>query len=333
MHKNKIIWVFSCICIIAISSAYFAFGRNYVQSDPTDVGGDPKTYYLLADKIVNELIYAENFPNPPFRAWRPPLYPIFLASLLWLGSDNLQLVVLIQYVLFLVSGGLVCYLYYQVFNSLYGGLVSAIVFLSFSPFYFYASYLFSETLFIFVLLAFLVVGFKAIRSGRLVWFVLDGFLLGSSILIRTVGLPILILGSITICSMILLKIFGRTWIYLSKRLGSTIGDSFPPCFWIKKNTIYRNIIVLLISAWIVIVPYTLRNLLLLDEFVLINTSNGMNLYFGTLTNFYREQDDWYGTYWLVDGNRWQEEIELIVSPLIKDLGEVGADRSAYKLRV
>ncbi len=67
--------------LVAASILYFSFEH---KTDPFTGGGDAKTYFGLAHTLLEEHVYQETWPeNAPFRAWRPPLWPAFLAFLIW----------------------------------------------------------------------------------------------------------------------------------------------------------------------------------------------------------------------------------------------------------
>lgn len=332
-NRHQYVKMGICVLVFVLGIILFTLNQEQVDPDPTTGGGDPQTYYLLATRLLDQQTYAESWPDPPFRAWRPPLYPTFLTILLWLGDGNQQFIIFVQYGLVLLSGGLIWYLYFLVSGSYYGGLVSCVLIYLYSPFYFYASFFYSETLFIFLLLFLLITAYKAFDSKKTVWFVLTGILIVASILTRTVTLPIFILSTI---SLLLVLIFNFVQSHknlpiklptiLHRRLSSTTRQ-------VEKTITTRNILAFIGISWLLLGTWSLRNYLVLNQFVLVNTANGLNLYFGTRHDFYLAQTSWNDEVWRVSPERWSVEHSEVVTPLRTTYGEVGANKAISDIAV
>jgi hypothetical protein len=71
----------------------------------------------------------------------------------------------------------------------------------------------------------------------------------------------------------------------------------------------------------------------LNEFVLVNTANGLNLYLGTKVDLYREGTGWRNELWRVSGDSWSAAHNETVNPLRVKFGEVGANRALSDLTV
>ena len=314
---DKIVFkIFVLLLVLTSAVIYFSLNRVNINPDPTAPETDPKTYLYLGEQLLNNHIYAEKFPkDDPFRAWRPPFYSVLIAVSLWVSQNNLQFVIFLQYLLLLGTGALVCYLHYLIFHSFYGGIISCIMILFYAPFYYYASYLYSEILYIFILTVFFVAIYKAIDTKNGYLYGIAGFSFGVSILIRTLGLPLLIFS--TVVFIITAGFIGYRFVRRHN-----VG--------INKQTIL-NMLVFFATAWMVIIPITIRNYLVLDKFVLVNTANGMNFYFGAIPDFYRKNDKWHTENWRLSGDRWVEEHQKTVNPLRSQLGEVGSQQALFNL--
>lgn len=247
----KLLVVFSISVIAGVR--YFSIERGNPLNGPDQI-----TYNYLAEQLLHGRIYAENWPTENhFRAWRPPGYPIFLALLLWLGQNNLQFIISIQYLLLVFTGISVFYLGSKISHSFFGGLLGCIAFFSFAPIGYYASLILSETIFMFGLCFFLIFLYEGLRTMHAVFYICAGCLLGLSTVVRTVTLPFL-------CAGILLIIIGWTVLKI------------PKC-----TVMLRNFTLLIAFAWLAVIPITLRNFLVLHAFVPVATADGMNFYFGT----------------------------------------------------
>lgn len=254
---------------------------------------DQINYNYLAGQLLHDRIYAEEGPpETRYRAWRPPGYPIFLALLLWLGQNNLQFVISVQYLLLLFIGISVFYLGSKTSHSFFGGLLGCIAFYSFAPISHFASLIMSETLFMFGICFFLIFLYEGLRTTRAVFYICAGCLLGLSTLVRTVTLPFLSVG-------ILLLIVG--WIALRTP---------------KHVVMMKNLSLLIVCAWLTVMPITLRNYLVLHAFVPVATADGMNFYMGTKSPF--------------DFNY---EHKTVIVPMGKKYGEVNLRNELVKLAV
>lgn len=334
INWHRYIKTFICLLVFVFGASLFILNQDQVAPDPTTGGGDPRTYYRLATQLLEQNIYAEAWPEIPFRAWRPPLYPTFLGALLWIGKQNLHLVIFVQYTLLLLSGGLIWYLFFHLSGSFYGGTVSCILFYLYSPFYYYASFFYSETLFTFFLLLLLVAAYKAIDSGQSAWFSWAGILLTASVLTRTISLPLLILSSAASILLLLIH-YGRKLDLFNPKLAAIFAHLLQKLGTPKtKQTLTpKNLLLFLGFSWLLLSLWTIRNYLVLDEFVLVNTATGLNIYFGTQTDLYRDGTGWKDELWRVSNERWLAEHENTINPLRAEMGEIGANQGLSQLAI
>ncbi|HPO07749.1 MAG TPA: hypothetical protein PLZ55_03700 [bacterium] len=200
--------------------------------------------------------------SPDYLAYRPPGYPLFLAAIYWTVGRNLTLVRVVQAVL---SAGSCVLLYVLAAillrNEKRSLLRSGVPFLSGLLFALYESHIFlsgvflTETLFTFLLLLFFL--FLCGFSDRPVFRLSSAFLLGILALIRPTAvlyLPVIFYVEV-------------------QRLGD--GEK-----WERRGWLARRWILHLLLFLIPMIPWTVRNALVLHSFVPISTNGGVNFYIG-----------------------------------------------------
>ena len=129
-----------------------------------------------------------------------------------------------------------------------------------------ASELLSETLFLFGLTIALWLLLRAGRLGGLWRAALAGLALGALCLVRSVALPLLLLGGL--------------WLALAARGPQKVGDAFAPDLRRAKRLFMANAAPLLfvLAALLVIAPWTARNYLTYGGLILIDTTGAENLW-------------------------------------------------------
>ncbi len=290
---------------------------DHFLADPVlSEGGDPRTYAFLAEQLLSDGVYAERAWSTEFeqfRAWRPPFYPLFLALIL-LFSGDFGLVVIFQYGLFILSGIIILIINLRILRSFATGVVCCFIFYSYPKFYYFASEIYSETLFITFSLLFILVFLLSFDKKSLWLWSLAGFLLGVTTLIRTVWLPMLLILSLVI----LVAVVSFPFVMFYRK------TLFPYLvFWFKR------MFLLVFFAWLVISPLTLRNYTIFGEVVLINTANAMNLYLGTRGDLHT--GDWPFGHWGISEDNWQSVHTEVINPLRRQQGELGSSEELQQL--
>jgi 4-amino-4-deoxy-L-arabinose transferase-like glycosyltransferase len=122
---------------------------------------------------------------------RTPLYPLFIASVVWLVSEDLQALGFVQHLLGVFSAVLTYFLGRTLFGRTAGLVAGLLVALS-GPLIIYEHYVLAEALFIPVLLGFALALVRAVRTASVRWFGLAGLLVGLAGLARPVGQAVLL---------------------------------------------------------------------------------------------------------------------------------------------
>ncbi|MFH1738480.1 MAG: hypothetical protein ABIH23_05685 [bacterium] len=253
--KNLIIWLAICIFLLAL------LPRLLVAFAPHPaLFSDMEDYDRTA---VNFLRGHGLVMSPEYRAYRPPGYPLFLVFLYTLAGRNFLVVRIVQAVL---SGGS-CVLLFVLARSLLaedrrrwvqiGVPVVAGAALALSKTHaLFSGILLTETLFTFLLLVFAVILCGASPCGRMFRFAAP-VLLGVLSLIRPIAalyLPALLVADACVAT----------------------GDSDTPGW-----TIVLKRSVLKVSLFLLpLVPWTIRNAVVLHAFVPLSTNAGVNFYIG-----------------------------------------------------
>jgi len=217
---------------------------------------DTEDYLSFAYNLATGIGFAhainedQPFSQPvEFSAWRAPLYPMFLAAAFQISRNTLFL-----RCLQVALAGFSAYFLMEVALILFSqmaALISGVVFALYPLLIFYTADLGTETLFVFLLTATLLVYYRAggnISSGHAF---LLGVLTGLAALDRPNGLMLI--------------------------------PAFALAFWFRKHTraeALRRIAVLTVAVAMVVLPWTYRNYRLYHKLVLISSNGGANLWFG-----------------------------------------------------
>src|SRR5262245_57736657 len=144
---------------------------------------DEQHYARLAENLVAGNGFAWG-PNEP-TSIRPPLYPALLAGV-WsvAGVDNLPAVRFVQILLALGTTGLICLLGRRVYDDTIG-MVAAAAFWLYPSFIFFNVLILTETLFTFLLVAFVLLSVMLVQSPTVLTAMLCGAALGLGALTRS----------------------------------------------------------------------------------------------------------------------------------------------------
>lgn len=220
---------------------------------------DSYEYISIANNIINIGQYSvsqtnsKDFPNflgeSPTRM-RQPLYPFFLAILFFFFGNSVVSVQLVQLILSLLTLFLIIDVGKRIFGSDYSQINNIILSLYF-PLWMLSASILTETVFIF----FIVISFRYyIRSKEkndVKLILLSAIFLGLAFLTRPIAL-------------ILFLVIGIIHLYP-----------------LKKNN-YKYFSIFAISFILVIIPWTLRNYFVMNEFSPLSSDGGYNLYASTL---------------------------------------------------
>lgn len=214
----------------------------------------PFVEYLFSDSMIYinfaDIFLTSNFWSGSEPFYIAPLYPVLISIFRFVFSDNNFIIYLSQAIL---SSAAIFFIYLTAKNigNKNMALVSAIIAALFDSYIFYSGLIFSETyeIFLVAVLAFLLSDNVNLSKGK-IWFGI-GLLLGT----------LTLLSASYLFFILIFMIYG----FFSKKI-STIAGS-----------VKRKMILLLVSGvLIIILPFTLINLIVSDQFVLFNTGIGIN---------------------------------------------------------
>jgi 4-amino-4-deoxy-L-arabinose transferase-like glycosyltransferase len=148
---------------------------------PRALWGDEKRYLSSAMKLLSgDPLW---WPEP---LW-PPLYPQFLAGLVWLGRGSLVGIAVVQSVLLAATAAILGDLTRRLSGSRAAGIAVAVLTLGYPPLVAFSHYLWPEVLHLFLFSALLWL--LAVRGGKSVWCAVAGVVLGLSLLSKSLLLP------------------------------------------------------------------------------------------------------------------------------------------------
>ena len=205
-------------------------------------------------QIARSLVAGDGFSWGPGRptSIRPPLYPWLLAAA-WgaLGSESLQAVRLLQILLALATTGLVYLLGSRVYGPRVGAIAAALFWL-YPSLLFFNFLILTETLFTFLMVAFVLFSLMLVRTPRAWTAIACGATLGLAALTRSIMWPLPIL----LCPLLAVMIRGA----ISRRI------ALPA--------------LVLVAFAIVVGPWAVRNTRLQSVVTIVDTMGGINLRMG-----------------------------------------------------
>jgi 4-amino-4-deoxy-L-arabinose transferase-like glycosyltransferase len=171
----------------------FLFFRAFLQHNPIQLAYDSGHYHTIACSVVQGKGISNPDGSPHF--YRLPGYPLFLAACYWLGGGSVERMLVLQQILASCIPLLVFVLFLQLFPGAYiGAWAAACVAVVHPGFLILSGLVMSETLFVFLLLVFLILFFISWSRPHAVSYVCGaGLLLGITSLVRPVGIWLLAL--------------------------------------------------------------------------------------------------------------------------------------------
>ena len=271
---------------LLIAILFLALGLRlaYVSQIDTAPFSDMADYENMALNLLEGKGLLMDTPHMTYRAYRPPLYPAFLAAVYKIAGPYPERVRFIQCLLSVLTVGLMVLLGREVFahkpppdsvdsqiattgngKAYLVGLVAAALLCLEETSIFFCGQLLSETLFTFLIVfwSFLLVRFSA-RPGLGISTLL-GVLGGAIILLRPVFAPAVF--------------FGIFWFFRK----SIRAYSPPPKNWKDFSLLespYAPPLVMAIYAAMIVSSWGFRNHAVLGSFVPVSTNSGVNFYLG-----------------------------------------------------
>jgi 4-amino-4-deoxy-L-arabinose transferase-like glycosyltransferase len=246
-HANRLLLIF------AVSLLVRGWWAGLATPDPNDGRFDDSVFY---QNTAVSLVEGHGFTNPfthfPTAQW-PPGYSFFLAGIYYLFGPTLVGARLANVVLGAATVALVYLLALRLFDKR-TAFASALVMAFFPGQIFFVSLVWSEVVFTFgfvLALLCIVMVLQALDSQRRWWLLAAGLLFGAGTLVRGQGflLPII--------AFIVWGALGREWMRSLKWTAATVA----------------------VMA-LVILPWSVRNYVVLDSPVLVSSSFGGNFYMG-----------------------------------------------------
>jgi len=219
---------------------------------PTPELDDSAQIYLRAAHLLMD---GQGFSDPSFPVYNPPIYPVFIALCLSLFGDDQVFVKIVQAVVDSLTIVLIYFVMKEIFDP-ETALLSAGI-LSLYPFSAYLTIsIASEPLFTFFLSGFVLSSVYAVRSTKRWYYCVTGILLGLATLTRgtTQFVPLM---------------FPVMLILLGKRGRDSIFCYTALC----------------LSFVLVILPWTVRNYVVLDDFIPVATGGGIVVLMGSSEKF------------------------------------------------
>ena len=236
--------------LVALAVFCFAFLVRFVYNITVAKGYvpqyDAKSYESIGLHLLKERCYCITDSIPT--VGRAPAWPTVIAIIYYIaGPQNLYA----RYFLCLLGAG-TCVLLYLLASALFGrriGIIAGILAALYPGLFIYDGWLYSESLYTFLLVASIYGLYQLQRSAQTRWAVLTGVLLGLLSLTRPNGIAVIALALVWL--LIIGKIFHWSW-----------------------RSILKNAALLLIIPGILIAPWTARNYTIAHAFIPIAIGDG-----------------------------------------------------------
>jgi len=246
--------------LLAILTFGFGFGIHTLRFSDQGFIGDSEDYYFFAANLCHEGVLSGDRRIPPEpSAFRAPLLPAVLSTLMIATGDDgfLKHARILQLVLIAFGTAAIFALAHSLFGyqtAVIAGILSAFYF----PFIFSSTQLASEPISI-LLLALCLLAFQLwCRDRTPMMLSVSGLLLGLAALARP---------------NLLFVLFSLTILVLIRAEGRVAGRRLIP------------VGILILSTLSVILPWTARNLVVMNGFSLISSNGGLNFYLGQTPDF------------------------------------------------
>ena len=265
--------------LVPLLLAAFVLRYGYILQIDTPPFSDMADYETMAFNLLDGQGLVMNTPHMVYKAYRPPLYPLFIAAIYKVLTPRPETVRVIQALLSTAT----LFLVYLMTRELLAVkspssedparrrittriALLAVALLAFEETsIFFCGQLLSETLFIFLLVWLVYLVLRGARRPGLGIATLIGMVGGCLILTRPVAGPLIL--------------FCTYWFFLLSRK----VHPPPPRTWKEFSLFdspYSPPLIILIYAGVIVMCWGLRNQAVLDEFVPVSTNGGVNFYLG-----------------------------------------------------
>ncbi len=225
---------------------------------------DPEEYYRAALHIM------QGGYHDTGKWLRPPLYPVFLALLFFATGTNVSLALLGQAILSSLGVLTVIVLSHWLFERFNVALLSGVIAALFIPLASFSSVLFAEALFIALMILALGLLVRVVVTANHRIALLCGVLLGLATLTRATALLFIPISALLVL------------------LTTTIAAeplSVPATRQPAHVTSRQRLVLtgrLLLGAVVTIAPWTIRNYLVHERLILVDTNGGISIWYGTV---------------------------------------------------
>ncbi len=211
---------------------------------------DERWHWLWANEIINDSFWGEG------AYFRGPLYPYFLALLYWISGGSILISKLLQV---LLSAGTAWFIYRladRLFNQK-AAIFAGFIYAFYGILVFYEAMFLIPALFLFLVVwaMYRVIAYQDSQSWKS-W-LLTGIIFG--------------LAAVSRPNVLIVIPFLMLWLFFISKKSDT---------WFKRT---RTPVILLAGVVLMIVPVTLRNIIVAGEPILISSQGGINLYLGNNT--------------------------------------------------
>ncbi len=225
---------------------------------------DPEEYYRAALHIM------QGGYHDTGKWLRPPLYPAFLALLFFATGTNVSLALLGQAILSSLGVLTVMVLSRWLFQRFNVALLSGVIAALFIPLASFGSVLFAEALFIALMILALALLVRVVVTANRRVALLCGVLLGLATLTRATALLFIPISALLVL------------------LTTTIADepsSAPATRQPTHGTRQQRLVLtglLLLGTVVIIAPWTIRNYLVHERLILVDTNGGISMWYGMI---------------------------------------------------
>jgi 4-amino-4-deoxy-L-arabinose transferase-like glycosyltransferase len=242
-NHSALINILIILCGIAIRAAWIAVGDFQQTSDFA-------SYFAAAERISEEGQYYFPFGDYEFRAWRPPGLPIIIAVFLYLGMSASATLFLINILFYMITVISLISIGHDFCFPIRAINIILITFSFWPTFIIFSGFFNTEIPSAALLTGFVALAVRIGHTHAWAYAILGGLLLGALILTRPAS--VLVIGILALVVMIQLIRRSRP---LAGRYALTI-----------------------LVATLTVAPWTIRNYIIFDSFVLVSTNGGDVLY-------------------------------------------------------
>lgn len=268
MKQKLNLLLIATIIISTILIGKFVLQTEAISGD-YHIGGGGWAIEIAKNYVATGELSEFTCRNPEFEvnrtkyyAYRSPLFPVITAmgfKLGWLSVQKIGRFVIVQAGLQILLGLVLFLIYMQFFQSFFGAYVVLLTTYFFQGYFDIYTQFRPETLYMFLWFTGILVCFKFWSAPR-TKICYQGLFLGGIL----IGLSILCKPSY----FYLLPIF-------------TIAGALGLVIFKKHNNLFKKNLFLCGIIWLTLLPWGIRNYLVIDRFVFTNTSSGVNFFLGT----------------------------------------------------